>query len=430
MFTKDESLARALVALGDPAAVVVCEHAARLAPQDKVIRELRQKAVNRSASSYKAAAPVAVAVATKAVDREAADSDSEEDFDDVVVAECVKFDVATLTQTTGGTVWDAALLLAHWLAAPPSPGSWKTPAKHLQNSRKSSVRRLRLFGLVGVREATRPGVEDRQYEQGQQGRADDSADHDGGQRPLYFGARTGRDRHRHEAERCDERGHQHWTQPLQSALAHGLRHGAALAAQPLDERDDHQPVQHGHAGQGDEADAGADGERDVAQYQRGDDAKMLSILTSPPVVASEGGTVDTSRGSYLTSLGEVQPGMRLQICENHPTCSNHVVIGHMLESSADRLLELLPLGDYVPVALAELCEVAAHSGDIQDTRLATALILAVTGEELVEYERQAQQDSAALRPVAVVAAALATRRKDGAARGAARGAPARDAACM
>ena len=48
-------LARALVALGDPAAVVVCEHAARLAPQDKVIRELRQKAVNRSVSSYKAA---------------------------------------------------------------------------------------------------------------------------------------------------------------------------------------------------------------------------------------------------------------------------------------------------------------------------------------------------------------------------------------
>ena len=110
-------LARALVALGDPAAVVVCEHAARLAPQDKAIRELRQRAVNRSASSYKAAAPVAVAVATKAVDREAADSDSDEDFDDVVVAECVKFDVATLTQTTGGTVWDAALLLAHWLAA-------------------------------------------------------------------------------------------------------------------------------------------------------------------------------------------------------------------------------------------------------------------------------------------------------------------------
>ena len=33
-------------------------------------------------------------------------------------------------------------------------------------------------------------------------------------------------------------------------------------------------------------------------------------------VGKEGGTVDTSRGSYLTSLGEVQPGMRLQICEN------------------------------------------------------------------------------------------------------------------
>jgi len=84
-------------------------------------------------------------------------------------------------------------------------------------------------------------------------------------------------------------------------------------------------------------------------------------------------------------------------------------IGHMLESSADRLLELLPLGDYVPVALAELCEVAAHSGDIQDTRLATALVLAVTGEDLAEYERQAQQDSAALRHTAVFLEELAAR---------------------
>ena len=84
-------------------------------------------------------------------------------------------------------------------------------------------------------------------------------------------------------------------------------------------------------------------------------------------------------------------------------------LGHTLEASADRLLELLPLGDHVPAALAELCEVAAHAGDIQDTRLATALILAVTGEELVEYERQAQQDSAALRHTAVFIEELATR---------------------
>merc|ERR1712078_94370 len=84
-------------------------------------------------------------------------------------------------------------------------------------------------------------------------------------------------------------------------------------------------------------------------------------------------------------------------------------LGHTLESSADRLLELLPLGDHVPAALAELCEVAAHAGDIQDTRLATALILAVAGEELAEYERQAQQDSAALRHTAVFIEELAAR---------------------
>jgi condensin complex subunit 1 len=84
-------------------------------------------------------------------------------------------------------------------------------------------------------------------------------------------------------------------------------------------------------------------------------------------------------------------------------------LSHTLDASADRLLELLPLGDHVPAALAELCQVAAHAGDIQDTRLATALILAVTGEELVEYERQAQQDSAALRHTAVFIEELAVR---------------------
>ena len=40
------------------------------------------------------------------------------------------------------------------------------------------------------------------------------------------------------------------------------------------------------------------------------------------------------------------------------------------------------------------------SGDIQDTRLPTQLLLAISGVELAEYERQSQQDAAALRHTA------------------------------
>ena len=109
-------LARALVELGDGAAVACCEHACRLAPRDPALRDLRARAVAESATRYKAAAAVSIAVATRAAVDEGAASDSDEDLDDMETPECVKVEVATLTQTTGGTVWDAAVLLAHWLA--------------------------------------------------------------------------------------------------------------------------------------------------------------------------------------------------------------------------------------------------------------------------------------------------------------------------
>ena len=49
------------------------------------------------------------------------------------------------------------------------------------------------------------------------------------------------------------------------------------------------------------------------------------------------------------------------------------------------------------------------SGDIQDTRLPTQLLLAIAGVELAEYERQSQQDAAALRHTAGFLEELAAR---------------------
>ena len=51
----------------------------------------------------------------------------------------------------------------------------------------------------------RPFVDQRQQQQRQQGRGDQSADHDRGQRPLRFGADAAGQQHRHQAEDRDRR---------------------------------------------------------------------------------------------------------------------------------------------------------------------------------------------------------------------------------
>ncbi len=92
-------------------------------------------------------------------------------------------------------------------------------------------------------------VERRQDEQREDRRRDDAADDDGGERPLHLGARrrwrppSARSRAMRPAPSSST-----GRSRFMSALAHGLTPiEPALGAQPLDERDDHQPVQHGHA---------------------------------------------------------------------------------------------------------------------------------------------------------------------------------------
>ena len=108
-------------------------------------------------------------------------------------------------------------------------------------------------------------IDDGQHEQREQRRRDEAADDDRGERALHLAARRGRERHRHEAERRDERGHEHRPQAELGRAADGLDVADALVFELARERHEHEAVQHRDAEERDEADAGRDRERDVAE---------------------------------------------------------------------------------------------------------------------------------------------------------------------
>ena len=67
-----------------------------------------------------------------------------------------------------------------------------------------------------------------------------------------------------ETERGDQRGHEDRAEPGHAALTHGGVRITALFAQEVEKADEHQSVQHSHAGEGDEADAGGNSEGQAA----------------------------------------------------------------------------------------------------------------------------------------------------------------------
>ncbi len=80
------------------------------------------------------------------------------------------------------------------------------------------------------------------------------------------------DRHRQEAERGHQRGHQHRLEPRPRALQDGLPQADPVFPQLVDRRDHHDPVQHRDAEQRDEADRRREVQVQAAHPQRGDAA--------------------------------------------------------------------------------------------------------------------------------------------------------------
>ena len=118
-------LAAALVEAGDPLATEACGYAADLAPRDPGPARLFERARHEDAERYKPgkATMVAVAVAPapeESEETDAADDSDASDGDDASEERVVSLALATRTQTSGGTVWDASVLLASWLATDPT----------------------------------------------------------------------------------------------------------------------------------------------------------------------------------------------------------------------------------------------------------------------------------------------------------------------
>src|SRR5579862_49429 len=127
---------------------------------------------------------------------------------------------------------------------------------------------MRGLAALPAADARDQHVEHRKNKQHQQGRRDQAADHDYCQRPLGLGAYAGRQRHRQQAERSEQRCHQHGAQPGHRPLRDCLLGRQAVILQFIEERHHDDAVQDGLAEQRDESDRGRYGEIDAGQPER------------------------------------------------------------------------------------------------------------------------------------------------------------------
>ena len=104
------------------------------------------------------------------------------------------------------------------------------------------------FGIFAVDQR----VEGGEREQRQQRRADQAADYDGGDGFLHLGAGSGRERHRQEAERGDERCHGHRSQARHRASEDRRARRQPAIHQLADVGAHHEAVEDGDAGKRDE----------------------------------------------------------------------------------------------------------------------------------------------------------------------------------
>ena len=99
-------------------------------------------------------------------------------------------------------------------------------------------------------------VERGEDDEREEGSREQTPDHNSGERLLDLGARAGRERHRHETERGDERGHCIGAEARQRAFSDGALRVYAVSDQLANLRQHDEAVQHGDARQRDEADGG------------------------------------------------------------------------------------------------------------------------------------------------------------------------------
>ena len=113
-------------------------------------------------------------------------------------------------------------------------------------------------------------VKNRQHEKREQRGRKNPADHYGGQGTLDFSAGARRNGHGNEAQRGHQGSHQHGAQPGQRAIPDRFVKSNAALPQAADIGNHHQPVEHCHPRERDEANGRGDGHRNVPKPQRQD----------------------------------------------------------------------------------------------------------------------------------------------------------------
>ena len=113
--------------------------------------------------------------------------------------------------------------------------------------------------------AVRKAVDGRKQQQRQRGRCHETADDDRCKRALHLAAGRMGERHGDEAQRRDQRGHEHGAQPQLRRFGDRLSRRTPANLQVKAERNEHEAVQDRNAEERDEANARRDAERNVAK---------------------------------------------------------------------------------------------------------------------------------------------------------------------
>jgi len=115
-------------------------------------------------------------------------------------------------------------------------------------------------------------VHRRQDEEGEQRGGDEAANHHNGERLFDLGAHATAEQDGQDAQHGAGSGHELGPQALDAGQADGLVMGMALGQEVAGLRQQHEPVLHGDAKQGDEADRRGDVQGLAADEERGDAA--------------------------------------------------------------------------------------------------------------------------------------------------------------
>ena len=115
-------------------------------------------------------------------------------------------------------------------------------------------------------------VEHRQHDKSKQRGSEQAENHHYGQGPLHFRSRPGGEEQGNKPQDGHQRSHEHRAQPPFTPPPHRFLQGQTLLAQLVKLGDQHHPVEHRHAEEGDKPHRGRDAQVEAGDQQTQDAA--------------------------------------------------------------------------------------------------------------------------------------------------------------